>query len=87
MVIPKGLAMTIGVLVLGFFFSFARTIRKKSTESGYRKLDATNMVAYTGLTPTNHSTSYQNPTSDQYALPKNQKDLTYCVIDGRLVDS
>lgn len=31
-----------------------------------------------------HATSYQN--SADYALPPKQKVVTYCVIDGRLVD-
>lgn len=32
------------------------------------------------------TTSYQNPASADYAIPTQQKDVTYCVIDGRLVD-
>lgn len=31
--------------------------------------------------------SYQDSANPHYALPPTQKVVTYCVIDGRLVDS
>lgn len=86
---PRGLVLVIGVLVIGFLFSMARTVRSKSVEMVYKRVDSGGNGSYGSVGSANNATtSYQNPASDHYAiLDNNQKVLTYCVIDGRLVDS
>ena len=92
MVMPTGLALTFGILVLGFLFALVRTIYIKSGESKYkyRRLDytpgASNEVMH--MESSTNPRSYQNSAPDNYAIPQNQqKVLTYCVVDGRLMDS
>jgi hypothetical protein len=84
MVIPKGLVTVIGLLILGFLVCFSRTIRLKTGDSKYRKLDSLSSGKGTSANP---STSYQNTNQEQYGIPASPKALTYCVVDGRLVDS
>ena len=86
--VPRSLIILVGVLVIGFASSFIGTMRRKSKEDGYQKVppangphDGSNFM----MTPA--GVSYQNQQPDHYALPNKQKEVTYCVIDGRLVDS
>lgn len=88
MVLPPGLILFLGLLVGGFIVSMTGILRKK-------KLRQPKYQPIGSLAPSGHSAgqgqyvspmSYQNPASSDYALPSQQKDVTYCVIDGRLVD-
>jgi hypothetical protein len=87
-VVPKSLFTVIALLIAGFIVSLTISmIRLKGKESNYQKVGAVGMndtPSQTGAVP---GTSYQNSDSTQYALPTTQKVVTYCVIDGRLVDS
>jgi hypothetical protein len=86
MVIPKSMAITALVLSVGFVLSMIGTIRTNSKKLKYQRLgNATNFNRNNGI-PT--ITSYQDASAAvQYSLPSTLKsDITYCVIDGRLVD-
>jgi hypothetical protein len=87
MVMPRGLATVIVVLLLGFIYSMAHTVRSKTPEIGYKKAGLENRSGYGSMQPTISSSAYRDSANEPYALPNNQKSLTYCVIDGRLVDS
>jgi hypothetical protein len=61
-------------------------IRVKGKEANYQKVEMSDNPSQSS--PASGSTSsYQNSASTQYAIPPTQKVVTYCVIDGRLVDS
>jgi hypothetical protein len=76
--IPKSLVAIVALLILGFLFSLVRALKDKSKT----KLDR----AGTNYHSSNfNAISYQN--SSEYALPPQQKVVTYCVVDARLVDS
>ena len=85
MVIPRSMAITAVLLVVGFFLSIFGAIRAGSKENKYQRLGNANIVNRNGIPPI---TSYQDASAAvQYSLPSSQKsDITYCVIDGRLVD-
>lgn len=85
MVIPRSMAITAFFLTFGFFLSMFGAIRAKSKKSKYQRVGNANMDNRNGI-PT--ITSYQDASAAvQYSLPSNLKsDITYCVIDGRLVD-
>lgn len=86
MIIPKSLAIVVILLAVGFLISMCGAIRANSKLPKYQKLSNGNALAPNGL-PT--IISYQDSAAVHYALaPKQQKkDVTYCVIDGRLVDN
>lgn len=70
------------ILFATFVVSFCYIIRNTRNEAAYQKLatvadDNYRIGSYSGGT-------YQNAVD--YALPTDQKVVTYCVIDGRLVD-
>ena len=82
MVIPKGLIAFLVMLATGFGISLGGSMRKKSLEPKYQPLANAGTINFsTQNHPT--TTSYQNPASDVYAISSHQKDVTYCVIDGR----
>ena len=84
MKIPLSLYVVVGILVLGFLLSMIGAVRKKSKESKYQKLNGAGTAEASQHTlPSGGPESYQN---SNYVLPPPQKVVTYCVIDGRLVD-
>jgi hypothetical protein len=88
MVIPKSLRIVIGLLVAGFILSLTISIHTKGKEYNYQKIGGVAMSdnpSQPGSNGTNFS--YQDSANPHYALPPTQKVVTYCVIDGRLVDS
>jgi hypothetical protein len=89
-VIPKSLSTVIALLIAGFIVSLTISmIRVKGKESNYQKVGSVGMngsPSQSGAASSGAS-SYQNSDGAQYALPPSQKVVTYCVIDGRLVDS
>ena len=83
--VPRGLVVVLGLLLIGFAVSMRGSIRKKSLETEYQPLGSAGTASALAQSQM-VATSYQNPAGDGYAIPPQQKDLTYCVIDGRLVD-
>jgi hypothetical protein len=85
-VVPRGLLITMVLLVIGFIFSVIGSVRVKSKEGKYRRIPSSgtnsSAVASSGL-----PSSYQSPGISHYAMSPQQKVNTYCVIDSRLVDS
>jgi hypothetical protein len=89
MVIPRSLLLFVLFLGLAFGSVLGGIVFRHRRLDGYEKLELTASPeagrggAFSGVT------SYQNSASTDYALPENnkQKVVTYCVIDGRLVDS
>lgn len=85
MFLPPGLIIVIATLIVGFVIVLAGIIRKQRKEISYHKL--ANGSSEQQYSPTGYGgTSYQNAASADYALPTDQKVVTYCVIDGRLID-
>lgn len=90
--IPRSMLIVIALLAAGFLLSMLGTIRTKSKLPKYRKIG--NAPGYNGgASPVSRAgepriTSYQDSAAVHYALPpQHKKDVTYCVIDGRLVDN
>jgi hypothetical protein len=85
MVIPRSMAIAAIFLAVGFLLSMFCAIRTNSKKSKYQQLGTASFANRNGIPPI---TSYQDASAAvQYALPSNVKsDITYCVIDGRLVD-
>lgn len=86
--LPPGLMLVLCLLIGGFFVSMTGILRrKKYLEKKYESVGNTGSL---GSSSTQGNTaavmSYQNPASVDYSIPSQQKDVTYCVIDGRLVD-
>ena len=82
--VPPGLVVIVVLLIGGFFLSLAGFIRRQKKEASYQAIpNGDNGVARFGNA---FQTSYQNSASTDYALPTDQKVVTYCVIDGRLID-
>lgn len=77
--LPTGLVAAIVLIVIGFLASMVGTMRDKANDKGYQKVGAS-----AALESNRNNASYQ--ASSEYALPPKQKVVTYCVIDGRLVD-
>jgi len=80
--VPQSLKTIVAILFATFVVSFCYIIRNTRNEAAYQKLatvadDNYRIGSYSGGT-------YQNAVD--YALPTDQKVVTYCVIDGRLVD-
>jgi hypothetical protein len=85
--IPKGLCVILGLLITGFLLSLTISISVKGKEPKYQKIagaGANDSSFHPGA-----SGSYQNSdqANTQYAISPSQNVVTYCVIDGRLVDS
>ena len=90
MVIPPSLIVVIALLIIAFLSSLVGAARARARETKYLK------VAYVANSKSDGTSSsppsagvetYQQPAQDHYALPAKKKEVTYCVIDGRLVDS
>ncbi len=85
---PPSLVIAVGLLVLGFLFSVRIVVRRRSKDH-YQDIGA----SHTTPNPSQHKSawrplnSYQNAAGTDYVLPPKQKVVTYCVIDGRLVDA
>ena len=79
------MAITAIFLSVGFLISMFGAIRAKSNKSKYQRIGNVSADNRNGI-PT--ITSYQDASAAvQYSLPSNLKsDITYCVIDGRLID-
>lgn len=91
--LPKSLLVVLALLVVIFFFSMIRTIQANKKKYLYRRLaDGTGSTTKRGGGSVNSRSippisSYQDSAAVHYALPNQQrKDITYCVVDGRLVD-
>jgi hypothetical protein len=81
-VVPTGLVIVVVLLTIGFFVSMAGTMRLKAEEAKkYKKIANLDESQFT------NGGSYQQQSVGQYSIPSKQKDVTYCVIDGRLIDS
>lgn len=86
MIIPPGFVVFFVLLASGFAMSMSGSMRRKSAEAKYQPVSGVGSAVSSGPTSTAPG-SYQNPANDGYAIPTpQQKDVTYCVIDGRLVD-
>lgn len=96
MMIPKSMIILVAMLAVGFLLSMLGTIQEKSKQPKYQRIG--DAYANPG-DPNNGGTlmspmlqepaisSYQDSAAVHYALPPQHKqDVTYCVIDGRLVD-
>lgn len=80
--LSPSLTLLICVLVCGFVLSLVSAVRKRAGEPKYQKLPAVAQDMSFQSAPSGTAMSYQH--SDPASLKK--KDVTYCVIDGRLVD-
>jgi hypothetical protein len=81
MIIPRSMAIVVILLLGGFLLSMFGTLRAKAKRPKYQRLGG---AAVRNGMPT--ITSYQDSAA-VYALPaKGKTDVTYCVIDGRMVD-
>jgi hypothetical protein len=90
MEIPKSLFIVIALLIAGFTLSLTISmIRVKGKhETKYQKVEMSdNPSQSSAASGSTYASSYQNSDSTHYAIPPTQKVVTYCVIDGRLVDS
>jgi hypothetical protein len=82
--VPPGLVVIVVLLIGGFFVSLAGFIRRQKKEASYQSIPSGDSgIARAG---NGFQSSYQNAASTDYALPTDQKVVTYCVIDGRLID-
>lgn len=88
MVIPRSLIVIVVVLAIGFASAFGGLISRHRRDARYEKLDSSNSHdnAGSGQGVYSGANSYQNTASADYTLPQ-QKVVTYCVIDGRLIDA
>ena len=82
--VPPGLVVIVVLLIGGFLVSLAGFIRRQKKEAMYQSIP--NSDAAVARTGNGFQTSYQDAASTDYALPTDQKVVTYCVIDGRLID-
>lgn len=83
--LPRGLVVILVMLVSGFGLSLSGSMRSKSVETKYQALGGAGGAPSSAPASAGQG-SYQSSASDGYAIPAQQKDVTYCVIDGRLVD-
>jgi hypothetical protein len=87
---PKSLLIVIALLIAGFILSLTISmIRVKGKETNYQKVGGIGMGDNRSQSgpASGANFSYQNSAAAQYAIPPTQNVVTYCVIDGRLVDS
>lgn len=83
--IPTSLIAWISLLSFFLLFSAFLALRDRMKyrhrrHHNYQKVDHHHSM----IEQTNSATTYQN--SSDYALPTKQKVITYCVVDGRLID-
>jgi len=96
MMIPKSMVILVAMLGVGFLLSMLGTIREKSRQPKYLKVGDVRANVGTknnggqpsgSMVQESSVTSYQDSAAVHYALPpQHNQDVTYCVIDGRLVD-
>jgi len=91
MVVPPSLIVVVVLLVVAFMSSLVGTARARAREAKQNKMKHAlkSDGGGSGASPPNAASAapYQQPAQDHYALPAKRKEVTYCVIDGRLVDS
>ena len=76
--------MLIGAMLAGFLLSLLSAVRKRAKEPKYQKLPAFSNDSPFQSAPSGTAMAM----SYQHSRPNGAKDdRTYCVIDGRLVDS
>jgi hypothetical protein len=79
--------VVVSLLIGGFLLSMASAVREKSKEPKYTNVNGgTSNLSFQTTGSGAGVGSYQNPDGATFTVPANQKDVTYCVIDGRLVD-
>jgi beta-glucanase (GH16 family) len=84
---PSSLMVVVSLLIGGFLLSMASAVREKSKEPKYTNVNGgTSNLSFQTTGSGAGVGSYQNPDGATFTVPANQKDVTYCVIDGRLVD-
>ena len=81
---PPGLVAVVVIVVVGFLISMCGAMMDKTRAAPYRKLG--NSVGVETAIPQHSATTYQNAASAVDGQ-RTKKDVTYMVIDGRLVDS
>lgn len=96
MMIPKSMLVLVLFLAVGFLLSMLGTVRSKSRVHKYERIGDTRAYSndtknggtlFSPVVPESAINSYQDSAAMHYALPPQSKqDVTYCVIDGRLVD-
>lgn len=98
MEVPGSLLILLGALIAGFLIAVVRTKRSKilQLQVQYEKIGETNrnnlpngnsLSIRNGMERAAAISSYQDSAA-VYAMPSgSKKDVTYCVIDGRLVDN
>jgi len=91
-IFPRSFVVLVVLMIMGFVWSCFGEIKLKSKESKqYRKLadstTATDTLQEAYNSSANNAMPYQLGANQNYAFPTADKDVTYCVIDGRLVDS
>merc|ERR1712238_31090 len=80
---PKSLIAWITILSVLLLSSASIALRdrmKHQHRHNYQKVDPQQSM----IEETSSTATYQN--SSDYALPPKQKVVTYCVVDGRLID-
>ena len=80
MFVPKGMVGFVILLALGFLISMTGALRDKTRAKPHQKVSGVPAADGSETTPL---VSYQNAAEDG----GQPKQITYCVIDGRLVDS
>jgi hypothetical protein len=92
MVIPKSMLIAATILSIGFLLSLLRTVRAKIRLPKYQKLGDASVMSNNGSARVTKVTepaitSYQDSAAVLYTLPHHEqkRDVTYCVIDDRLV--
>jgi hypothetical protein len=83
MAVPTSLAVIICFLFSGLLYSITYSVRVEGRNPKYSKV-RTNPGA--NENPPTNSGSYQHSVGGGYALPPSSNVVTYCVIDGRLID-
>lgn len=91
MQIPNSLQTLLAILLAGFVFSVWSTKRAKVNQVKYEKIgDVSNPINGSRI-PVNREistiSSYQDSAAVYALSPKSKNDITYCVIDGRLIDN
>ena len=83
---PKSLIAWIVIIFVFLMFSAYLAMRDRTKyRHRYHKFDNHMQHHHSMFEQTNSSpVNYQN--SSDYALPPKQKVVTYCVVDGRLID-
>jgi hypothetical protein len=89
MILPKSLIVVVLLLAIGLLLAVCVAVQNKKKEFRYIPVAKNGRSANgnDGRVPAYGQGSYQHQLSGSYAMPSNAKDVTYCIIDERLVDS